>query len=239
MSGQQFIILIVNFNSTMGWLWVRGLMSCYYLIRISIPLWDDCELTFGYYNEEGRLISIPLWDDCEKRVTYLTLGWHFISIPLWDDCEKLRPNFQEAQCSFQFHYGMIVSDGKGAYTVGAKYFNSTMGWLWVIANGCNGLQFTFQFHYGMIVRAMEVIPSAPDTYFNSTMGWLWVPYANINLTFHDISIPLWDDCESFFKEVPLVRVLFQFHYGMIVSTLLWAISRYLLKFQFHYGMIVR
>ena len=49
-----------------------------------------------------------------------------ISIPLWFDCEQDNTNVFEADVSFQFHYGSIVSADLPAMVVEKSDFNSTM-----------------------------------------------------------------------------------------------------------------
>ena len=49
------------------------------------------------------------------------------------------------------------------------------------------------------------------------MGWLWVYASILTIIFTQISIPLWDDCEIKTVHNNGLILLFQFHYGMIVS----------------------
>ena len=167
-------------------------------IRISIPLWDDCEkyvngkyitlteFQFHYGMIVRSLpftyicfiikISIPLWDDCEKNTNwnYLLTKWNFNSTMgwLWGDTPHLSTL---APRWFQFHYGMIVRDAPLVIARLIIDFNSTMGWLWetYIWYFTGGLKW-FQFHYGMIVRVKVATSPTVLTNFNSTMGWLWV-----------------------------------------------------------------
>ena len=143
-----------------------------------------------------------------------------ISIPLWDDCELLVLVVSHYQPLFQFHYGMIVSIAKLHFQVFYKYFNSTMGWLWApFSKKCLLSASLFQFHYGMIVSYPKLLTRIqPQLDFNSTMGWLWGCPCSSPARFLSISIPLWDDCEKGQRFNKEPRRIFQFHYGMIVST---------------------
>ena len=119
----------------------------------------------------------------------------------------------------------------------------------------------FQFHYGMIVSSGKALATDKPYYFNSTMGWLWAIKPKPTIYITEISIPLWDDCESSINRVKenlyaisiplwddceftgllewLPEQVFQFHYGMIVRGIETKKQTALLQFQFHYGMIVR
>ena len=119
-----------NFNSTMGWLWGYQVLLGRRCRPISIPLWDDCELSTHL-----AIYLLMMYFNS-------TMGW------LWADLWRQW----QLPIRFQFHYGMIVRATAFYIAYYLIDFNSTMGWLWVNApqiahHAANG----FQFHYGMIV----------------------------------------------------------------------------------------
>ena len=116
---------------------------------------------------------------------------------------------------FQFHYGTIKSLKNCNSSGVIRYFNSTMGRLKVSSGFCSEflrwyfnstmgrlkglcwqfqfLLLPFQFHYGTIKS--RTLPKGVRIFenFNSTMGRLKVRQHQKPQSFHNISIPLWDD----------------------------------------------
>ena len=168
-------VIVLHFNSTMGWLWACPRTAPCNSYRISIPLWDDCEAA-------GK--------DKKTRPVGFQFHYGMIVRERMDVARQMREKFQ-------FHYGMIVrlpslklptllpNFNSTMGWLWAEYklteekiklnFNSTMGWLWVpcapatpvisvisipLWDDCEGSGSLwclrpkkFQFHYGMIVRS--------------------------------------------------------------------------------------
>ena len=118
-----------------------------------------------------------------------------ISIPLWDDCEENDYYFIS-----QWLY----------------YFNSTMGWLWD------------QRLFILKTTKQISIPLWDDC--EKSDSFQLSPLISI-------SIPLWDDCEIPWKKLSSCFNNFNSTMGWLWAIYLsWRI--YSIVFQFHYGMIV-
>jgi len=120
-----------------------------------------------------------------------------VSIPLWDDW-KVRKELEgvERIWEFQFHYGMIGSDMNAPLLLPSIVSIP----LWDDWKKVKKV--------GAYIKITVSIPLWDDWKY-----WRGCPLPNSSA----VSIPLWDDWKRELKYSHLIRIKFQFHYGMIGS----------------------
>ena len=101
-------------------------------LRISIPLWCDCDLRDGFFlisattglfqSHYGAIATQDDKGDYRERAAH-------ISIPLWCDCDANEGVIaMKVSCEFQSHYGAIATiefvKGVGGYVIFQSHYGA-------------------------------------------------------------------------------------------------------------------
>ena len=76
---------------------------------LSIPLWCDCNGGIKVVSPDSGPLSIPLWCDCNRCKALMSDNAFYLSIPLWCDCNACASLTIAAMMFFQSHYGAIAT----------------------------------------------------------------------------------------------------------------------------------
>ena len=167
-------------------------------------------------------LSIPFWSDFIQRlIFYGKLLRELLSIPFWSDFIKQPPLLIDNPATpFQSHFGLILS------LVPVPYMQ---------CSDC------FQSHFGLILSNRTGEPDELQNHpFNPILVWFYLLVSKfLHFRYECLSIPFWSDFIEHEFTWPNRRVLlFQSHFGLILS---WHGITYniaTLLFQSHFGLIL-